>query len=913
MSLEHVETLLSPSSVAVFGATERPGAIGAAVFAQMMTTGFAGPLWAVNPKHQSVRGLPCFPDAAALPDTPSLAVIASPPRTVAGVLDAVGERGCRAALILTPGIERGGPLMSEILQAARRHGLRFIGPHSAGLLRPPRLLAASTAPKVPLSGRLAFLSQSGSIIGGVIAWAVSREIGFSHVVSVGDQADVTMADLLDHLATDRESRAILLYLEGIDDAQSFMPAARAAARVKPVIALKSGRRREGAVAANSHSGALAGTDALFDAALARAGILRIDTIEELFDAAEALDHLRLRAGQPLGDRIGIVTNGGGAGVLAADAVGDIGARLAVLGDETQAKIAEVLPAFNSPANPVDLDAGADGMRYGTALAAILADPDVDATVVLHSPTALGDGPEAARAVVEAASAHRKKSYRAKPVFACWLGDDGIAGQGAEAQRALEEADIPCFATPTEAVRGFGYLLARTRLLDEISAVPPAAPAGPEADWVTARAVIRRAAQRGSRRLNEAEAKAVLAAAGIPTVPTAAAVPDPDAARTVAETLARQGVRRFALKALSDDLEHKSDVGGVILDLDGPDAVAEAATRMLADLAQRAPDAKITGLSVQETVRRPEAHELLCGLSDDPVFGPAILFGAGGLAVEAADDIAMALPPLDMGLARRLIERTRVARLLAGYRMRPRADLDAIAAVLVRLGEMARALPMICELDINPLLADDVGAVALDARIIISRRLAEAPAPNPRFAIRPYPAELEGRLALGDGTTAFCRPVKPEDAPRFAEFFAKATPEDLRLRFFSRMNEVPPGMIARLTQIDYARAIAFVAFAPSPPDMPDDAGEMLGVGRLATEASGEEAEFSVMVRSDLKGRGLGRALMERLIAHARAEGIGTIWGDVLTENEGMLALAARLGFRRDAVPGEGVIHVALTVD
>ncbi|MEM6356396.1 MAG: acetate--CoA ligase family protein, partial [Pseudomonadota bacterium] len=785
MTLEHVETLLSPSSVAVIGATERDGALGRTVFSQLIETGFEGPVWAVNPKHETVMGLPCFESVEALPGVPSLGVVATPRRTVPEVIDALGARGCRAALVLTPGIAWNSPLWSEMLQASRRHGLRFIGPHSSGLLRPPQMLAASTAPMSPLSGRLAFLSQSGSIIGGVIAWAASRGIGFSHVVSVGDQADVSMADLLDHLATDRESRAILLYLEGIDDAQSFMPAARAAARVKPVIALKGGRGRDGAAAASSHSGALAGTDALFDAALARAGILRINTIAQLFDAAEALDHLRLRAGQSLGGRIGIVTNGGGAGVIAADAVGEIGGRVATLGDETRAALAELLPSWAKIGNPVDIDAAADGERYRRSLAAVLADPGVDAAVVINCPSALADDRAAAEGVVEAVTASRKQSFRSKPVFACWLGDDRAIGQGTEAQALLEKADIPLFPTPTETVRGFGYLLARARLLEEITTVPPATPPGPKADWDAARAVIKGAAARGSRRLNEAEAKAVLTACGIPTVSTATAEPRPGAARAAAEALARNGVRRFALKALSDDLVHKSDVGGVILDIANPDAVAEAAARMLADLAWRVPEAQISGFSVQETLRRPLAHELICGISDDPVFGPALLFGAGGLAVEAMDDVAMALPPLDMALAHRLIARTHVARLLAGYRTQPAADLDAIAAVLVRLGEVARALPMITELDINPLLADDSGCVALDARIVISRRLADAPAPNPRFAIRPYPAELEGRLKLRDGTAAFCRPVRPEDAPRFTEFFARATPEDLRLRFFSR--------------------------------------------------------------------------------------------------------------------------------
>jgi acetyltransferase len=371
-------------------------------------------------------------------------------------------------------------------------------------------------------------------------------------------------------------------------------------------------------------------------------------------------------------------------------------------------------------------------------------------------------------------------------------------------------------------------------------------------------------------------------------------------------MAGDGVKRFALKILSDDIVHKSDAGGVILDIESADGVEAAAARMLEEVRASAPEARIDGLSVQEMLRKPDAHELICGLSDDPIFGPAVLFGRGGTAVEVVNDKALGLPPLDMALADDLIGATRVSRLMAGYRRRPAADRAAVAGVLVRLSEIARALPMITELDINPLLADEHGAVALDARITVSRARMETPAPNPRFAIHPYPDELVGEIALKDGARVPCRPVRPEDAPLYEAFFEKIDPEDLRLRFFSTIRKVPPKMIATLTQIDYARAIAFVALDP-------EDGSILGAARLQAGADVEKAEYAVQVRSDQKGRGLGRALMERLVEHARRNGIREIWGEVLRENRAMLALNTALGFEREVDHEEGIVHVRLPVD
>ncbi|MEM9782769.1 MAG: bifunctional acetate--CoA ligase family protein/GNAT family N-acetyltransferase [Pseudomonadota bacterium] len=904
MTVRHLDVMMNPRAVAVIGATGREGALGRIVLERLRAGGFDGPVRAVNPKYDRLLDAPCFRTPDALPEVPDLAVIVTPARAVARVIDALGRRGGRAAIVISAGLSRGSDAAAAMLDAAKRHGIRLIGPNCIGMQRPTLGLDASFAHRLAPPGRLAFLSQSGAIVGSVVDWAHAHGVGFSHVVSMGDQADVGVGDLLDLLATDTESRAILMYLEGIEDAPGFMSAARAAARVKPVIALKAGRHAEGARAATSHTGALAGTDALFDAAFERAGCLRIRYLEEMFDAAEVLDHLRpLQSGAH--DRVAIVTNGGGAGVLAADALSDTpsggAGRLATLAPETVATLDAVLPAHWSRANPIDVIGDAGPERYSAAMEAVLADPGVDAVLAMNCPTALASGEGAAQAVVEAWRQHRKGRLRPKPVLACWLGEDAAAPSLA----VLEDAGIAAFNTPAEGVQGFGYLVRRAKLLERLARVPPSRPEheNGRTDWPAARAAIDAAVGRGSRILNEAEAKTVLAAAGIPTVRTRTAA-DAAEAEQAALALSAEGVERFAVKILSDDLPHKSDVGGVTLDLDDAQAVGLAARTMMHRVCAAAPAARITGFTVQEMVRKPDAHELICGISDDPVFGPAILFGRGGTAVEVVNDKALGLPPLNAPLARDLIDQTRIARLMAGYRDVPAANIDAVIDVLIRLGEIARALPMIVELDINPLLADRGGVVALDARIVIARGLMDSPVPNQRLAIRPYPVELEGTIALRDGRAVPCRPIRPDDAPLYEAFFAAVAPADLRLRFFSTMRRVPREMIATLTQIDYARAMAFVALDPAD-------GRIMGTCRLVIDADGESGEYGIQIRSDLKGQGLGRALMERLIRHGRDAGLAEIWGDVLSENDGMLALARKLGFGRESEM-DGVVHMRLAL-
>ncbi|MBK0399987.1 bifunctional acetate--CoA ligase family protein/GNAT family N-acetyltransferase [Limibaculum sp. M0105] len=894
MSVRGLDAFFSPSGVAVIGATERDLAPGRVILESILRGGFEGDVHPVNLKHRTVLGRPAVASVSKLDPVPELAIIVTPAATVPGIIEEFGAAGGRAAVVISAGMTAESGLRDDMLAAARHHGVRILGANSIGLIRPRLGLNASFAHLEPQAGRLAFVSQSGAIVGAMIDWAAARGIGFSHIVSLGDTTDVTVADMLDHLAADIDARAILLYLERITDAQHFMSAARAAARIKPVIALKAGLRQRRAQQARLHSGALAGSDEMIEAALERAGILRIRSLDEMFDAAEILGHHVT----PGGERLAILGNGTGAGLLAADAMADFGESLAPLSHETCERIGALLPPFCSHANPVNILGDADPERYRAAMTALLDDRKVDAVLVIHAPTALASPGKVAGAVAEAARAQRASGRRAKPVLASWLGERAAA----ESRATLDEVGIPVFSTPVDAVRAWGHLTRRNRLLERLSRVPPAMSDGRKPDWDTARRVIREAAGRGASVLNEAEAKAVIGAAGIPTVRTLAAS-DAAGARKAASALSRDGVARFAVKILSDDIAHKSDVGGVVLDLDSPAAVEVAAARILLEAAQRAPSARISGLSVQEMLRRPDAHELIAGIAEDPRFGPVLLFGAGGLSVEVVNDKAVALPPLDTLLATDLVARTRIARLLGGYRNRPAADMDAIGDVLIRLGEIACNLPMIRELDVNPLIASPSGVIALDAKVVIDPDRLDERVPNSRLAIHPYPAEWEGTLDLADGSQVICRPIRPEDAALYVEAFDRMDPDDLRLRFFGRVANPDPRMIAALTQIDYARAMAFAAIDPGD-------GGLLGVSRLSRDADFERAEYSIAVRSDLKGKGLGWALMTRLIEYARSAGIAELYGEVLPENRAMLRMCADLGFRAMPRPSEGTVHVVL---
>ncbi|MBL8565710.1 MAG: bifunctional acetate--CoA ligase family protein/GNAT family N-acetyltransferase [Hyphomicrobiaceae bacterium] len=871
MTIRNLEHMLAPDSVALIGASAEAGSVGAWL-ARNLAAGFEGRLDFVNPKGGRIEGRTVYRSIAELPAPPSLAVISTPAATVPGIIAELGRRGTRAVVVITAGIK--GELRQAMLDAARPHCLRVLGPNCIGLMLPERGVNASFSHIAAPRGDLAFLSQSGALVTGILDWAASRDIGFSHVVSLGDMADVDFGDMLDYLAGDTESRAILVYMEALTHARKFMSAARRAARSKPVIIIKSGRHAAGARAATSHTGALAGLDAAYDAAFRRAGLLRVFELEDLFNAAEVLS----RMPRIYGERLTIVTNGGGAGVLATDRVVDLKGALAELSRETIARLDEALPGTWSRANPIDIIGDAGPERYGAAVEAALGDPATDAVLVINCPTAVASSTEAAKAVIAARDRDKESRGRAKPLVTNWLGQSGAD----DARHLFAAAGIPSFETPGSAVEGFMHLVAHARAQKQLMRAPPSRSIGREPDRAGAHAIIARVLASGRTLLSELEAKELLACYAIPTVPTRFA-PSPAAVRAAAADIVPEH-GAVVVKILSEDITHKSDVGGVALNLDSPEAAETAAASMLARLAKSHPDARIAGFTVQAMVRRRLAHELIIGVSEDQTFGPLVMFGAGGTSVEVVRDTCLALPPLDLKLAEDLIARTRVSRLLQGYRDRPAADLDAICDTLVKISQLVSDHAEVRELDINPLIADDNGVIALDARVRVADEAAE---PRRPMALRPYPIEWERLIRLPEIGPVLIRPIRPEDEHLYARFFKDVTAADSRMRFFSPMKGLTHEFIARLTQVDYAREIAFVALS--------DIGELLGVARFNADPDYETAEYGILIRSDLKGRGLGRRLMQHLIDYGRAEGLKRIIGYVLAENAGMLGLAISLGF------------------
>ena len=893
MTIRNLEHAVRPRSVAVFGASTREGSVGRVVIDNIVDGGFAGDIWPVNPKYRKVAGLKCYPDARRLPGVPDLAVIVTPAQTVPGIVAELGDKGCRAGVVITAGLTGENGLRQAMLDAARPNLFRIIGPNTVGLMIPPVKLNAGFAHMAASPGNIALLSQSGAIATSLVDWAADNGIGFSHIVSLGDMADVDVGDWLDMLAGDATTSAVVMYLETIPNARKFMSAARAASRMKPVIAIKSGRHEAAAKAAATHTGALSGADRVVDAALQRAGILRVDGLAELFDAAEITARFR-----PLEKaRVGIVTNGGGAGVLAVDRLIDCKGSLAELAPETLARLDDALPAFWSHANPVDIIGDAPAERYRAAVEAVAADPGTDVLMVLNCPTGLASPADAASAVAGLA---KDGMIAGKPVVTCWLGEHTAAA----ARRILQGAGLASFETPGDAATAVSYLSDWSRVQRALTQVPSSRSEDVEGDIYAVRSIFRVAAEEGRAMLTEPEAKAVLSAYAIPVPETIVARTATAAGKAATRILRKH--ERVVVKLLSKAISHKSDIGGVVLNLETAAQAEEAARAIGERVRSGAPDADIEGYAVQPMVMRKHAQELILGMSRDPIFGPAILFGAGGVAVEVTDDTAIALPPLDDVLADDLIGRTRIGQLLAGFRDRKPADRAAIAAALNGLSQLIVDFPCIVSVDINPLLADEIGVVALDARIEIDPDAVGEEGPNPALAIRPYPAGWEKQMEAG-GHRYHMRPIKPADITLYPEFLARISPDDIRLRFLAPRKSFADRALKRMTQLDYDRDMAFVA-------LDEESGELAGVGRLSRDPDGEKGEFALLVRTDLQGHGIGWALLQRIVDYARSESIAAVEGIVLSDNLNMLRLCRAFGFTVKRDPGQaGISLVRLELD
>lgn len=873
MSVRNLEALFQPSSIAVIGASDREGSVGSVVLRNLKGGGFRGSIWPVNRRHDTVDGAPAWRDVESLPAVPDLAVICTPAHTVPELVDELGRKGTRAATVLSAGLRQspvagGSTYEQEMLAAAKPYLLRILGPNCIGLLVPGIGLNASFAPGNALPGKLAFITQSGALATAMLDWANGRGIGFSHFISLGDSADVDFGDLLDYLASDPSTRAILMYVESVQAARKFMSAARAAARNKPVIVVKSGRGPDGARAAASHTGAMAGSDVVFDAAVRRAGMLRVDTLEALFDAAETLAHAR-----PLvGERLAILTNGGGAGVLAADALSMAGGVLAQLSAQTLAALDKRLPATWSRGNPVDIIGDAPVSRYQDALRVLLAAGEVDAVLFVHAPTALVPASDIGAACLPLF----EQSH--KPVLACWLGGPAVAA----ARSSYSAAGVSSYDTPERAVAAWLQLVTHARNQRALQEIPPALLPDFTPYRGRAQSLIEASLRQGQEWVDEVQAKQLLEAYGVPVVHTERAR-DADEAVSAAIHIGFP----VALKIVSPQVIHKSDVGGVELNLGSPEEVRAAAIRMRQRVARLQPGAAVQGFAVQAMVHRPGARELIIGLSTDAVFGPVMLCGRGGTEVELYRQHAVALPPLNASLAHDLVARSGLEPLLARWRNRPAANEQALLDTLLKVSQMTCDLSAIAELDLNPLLVDANGVVALDARVRLHRPGHAAPP----LAIRPYPQDLEERVELA-GSALLIRPIRPEDGERLHAFYENATAADMRLRFFMARREVPHSELARYSQIDYDREMTFIVLAP-----PDSQGRqpMVGEVRAVADPDNAKAEFAIQIASAWQGKGLGRLLMDKLIRYLREHGTAEVAGQCLPENTGMAALARRAGF------------------
>jgi len=803
MSQHPLRPVFHPSAIALVGASPRPRSLGRHVLKQLREGGFAGALGVVNRRYSDIDGLPAANALSALGFVPELVIIAVPPADVAACASAAAHCGARALIVLTRGLD--APQRAALSALSRQYGVRVIGPNCLGVIAPHARVYASFAAHAPPAGDLALVSQSGAVAAGMLEWARPRGIGFSAVVSLGEALDVEFADLLDYFAADPHTRSILLYLEQIPDARKFLSAARAAARAKPVVVVKPGRHAQRASPALTRISAGVRPDAVYDAAFARAGMLRVYALDELFAAAETLSHLHALPGE----RLAVMSNGMGVGMLALDRLCDLGGVPAMLSPATIARLDAALPPGWSQHNAVDLLGDANGERYAQALDALLDDAGVDAVLALHVPSALS-APEDTAAAVQRTLDTRQRTGARKPLLAAWIGSDP------EALSRLHQAGVPTYTNEAAAVRGFSYLTRWQAAQRALMETPPSLPEALKLDTEAARAIVDAALAAGNGWLRAHECAAVL------------------------------------------------DAYGMLL---SPAPGASAATT-----------------------------ELIAGISDDPVFGPVVVFGRGGAEAELIDDLAIALPPLDLRLAHELIARTRVARRLSPD------EHAALALLLVQLAQLAADLPAIGEIELNPVVVRQGRAQVLDARIRIV-----TPVPlhkgrgHPRFAISPYPKEWERSLILASGRELFVRPLRPEDDALLRAFFAKVSHEDLRLRFFSAVREFSRAFIARMVQLDYARAMALAAIDPV-------SGEMLGAVRLLADADYHSGEYAIMVRSDLKGAGLGWALMQTMIEYARWQGLARIEGQVLRENTTMLSMCRELGFSISSDPDEASIAI-----
>lgn len=878
MSQRGLEALLRPKSIAVIGASSKPHRAGYLMMRNLLAGSFNGPVMPVTPASKAVCGVLAWPNVESLPFAPDLAIICTHSRRNLELLEALGEKSCKACIILSAPPEQ----LPDLLACAARWQIRLLGPNSLGLLAPWQGLNASFSPVPIQKGKLAFISQSAAVSNTILDWAQQREIGFSWFIALGDSLDTDVDELLDYLARDSKTSAILLYLEHLSDARRFVSAARSASRNKPVLVIKSGRSAQAQKLLKTHIG----LDAAWDAAIQRAGLLRVRDTHELFSAVETLSHMR-----PLrGERLMIISNGAAPAALALDELDRRNGKLAILGDQTLTQLREALPEGVEPGNPVDLRDDATSERYLQTLNVLLDSQDIDALMIVHAPSAVAPGTSSAQALIDLLHRHPRSKYLT--IITNWCGE--FSSQ--EARRLFSDAGIPTYRTPEGAVTAFMHMVEYRRNQKQLRETP-ALPANLTANANTAHGLIQLALQDGITRLDTHEVKPILEAYGLKTLPTWIASDSVEAVH-IAEKIGYP----VALKLRSPDIPHKSDVQGVMLYLRTASEVQQAADAIIDRVKMTWPGARIDGLLVQGMANRAGAQELRIVVEHDPIFGPLIMLGEGGLEWRPDRQAAVALPPLNMNLARYLvIQAINKDKIRNRSALRP-LDILGLSTLLVQVSNLIIDCPQIARLDIHPLLATGSDFTLLDVTLELAPFEGDADA---RLAVRPYPHQFEELVQLKNGETCLFRPILPEDEPLLQQFIARVTKEDLYYRYFNEINEFTHDDLANMTQIDYDREMAFVAIAQGP-----QGEEILGVTRAISDPDNLDAEFAVLVRSDLKGLGLGRRLLEKLISYTRDHGLKKLNGITMPNNHGMIALARKLGFIVDIQLEDGIVSLTL---
>lgn len=893
MSTTYLEKIFDPASIAVIGASDRRKSVGYIVFNNLICSDYRGVVFPVNPKHESVQGIQAFPSVLSLPRSIDLAVLATPAPTVAGLVEECGKAGVKGVIIIAAGFaemgEEGRKAMHRIDQIRRQYEMRIMGPNCLGVVRPRNSLNASFATANVKPGRIAFISQSGALGTAILDWAQARDIGFSNFVSLGSMMDVDFGDLIDFYGSDPQTESIMLYIESITDARRFLSAARGFAMNKPIIVVKSGREAEGMKAAASHTGAMAGEDAIYDAAFRRVGIIRVDRVADLFLASETL------AKQPLprGNRLVIITNAGGPGVMATDSLIRRGGRLAQLSAETMDRLNGVLPRYWSRANPIDILGDADAQRYEKVLDICLSQRDIDGALIILTPQAMTEPVETARLVVEAAARQRK------PVLTSWMGA-GLVDNG---RALLREGSVPCYEMPEESVETFLTMYRYKREIELLYETPEELPRHPQPEVNEIRAMIAGVYESGRTILSEKESKEILARYGIETTLPRLATSRDEAA----ETAAAIGFP-VAMKIQSEDITHKSDAGCVVLHVGSRERAAEAFDEIVANAREYKPEARIDGVAVQQMVTGKH-HELIIGAKRDPVFGSTILFGAGGVATEAFGDSSLGFPPLNQTLARRLMEETRIYRLLRdGHRNTPPADMSLVESMLMRFSQLLIDIPEIAEADLNPVLASADRCVAADARMITDGEwIGRDARRHEHLAFSPYPREYTKQVRV-DGQLLTLRPIRPEDEGRWLDMFNSFSPQTRRFRFFHAIGEMPRQERIRYIFSDFDREIAIV------PTVREDGREtILGVGRMTGVAGDDSADFAIALRDEWQSKGLGEQVFDHLIDIARRKGWRRIVAQVLPDNVKMINLFRKKNCVLDFYPEDGMYHVSYEVE